>query len=52
MEKPFSPSTDSPFKAENYYMQIQVARLICKRPQPSADYRFTFSIFRGRPQER
>ena len=48
MDKPFSPSTDTPFIPENYFMQIIITKVTCKRPQPSADTKYTFGVLKGR----
>lgn len=50
MDKPFSPSTNTPFKAENFYLQVIVTKLICKRAHISKDCNYTFGIFKGTPQ--
>ena len=47
MDKPFSPSTDTPFKVENFFLQIIISKLDCKRPHTSANIDYSFSIQKG-----
>lgn len=46
-DKPFSPSTDTPFVPQNYYMQALITKLICKRPHMSKDLNYSFSVQKG-----
>ena len=46
-DKPFSPSTNTPFKVENYYMQMILTKITCKLPQPSQDFKYSFSVHKG-----
>lgn len=45
MEKPFSPSTNEPFKVENYHFQAIVNKLHYKSGIEPLELPLTFSFF-------
>ena len=45
-DRPFSPITNEPFKVENYYMQVLIAKLISKVPTRE-NCTYTFTIYKG-----
>ena len=46
-ERPYSPITNEPFKVENYYMQVLVAKIDCKVPTQGNSI-YTFTMYKGK----